>query len=530
MVQRNEHRLEVFIPQVANNTTWKTSAYPWPVACLKELALHFVLNRLCRHTLSIVFLAALLPAWAQEAWTVDSLIGTWPVRQRLEETKSRDRASSNVVTTTLYEDLKRATPALPVFIDPVVDGYVTRFSSTRRDHFRALLGAGEEYLPAIETELAKHGIPNELKFLPMAVSAMNPQASSNTGEAGLWMLTYPVAKRYGLQVTENIDERRDPVKSTAVAIRYLQDLHTLYGEWPKAVIAFTCGPANLSRAIRRNGGAAEVRDIYPYISASHRDVLPRLIAFTYLSLKAEEADIEAITWRNQEPSDTLRFDSSLVITALTRVVGTRAGRFAALNPTLTGPVVRAGTPFLLPHSEALRFRDLAFVVLEAQSTRPRRPEQITANADSVERLPDGREAILYRIEEGDRMSFIADKFKVPISELRGWNDMQGDSIDVGNTLLIYVAPATRKAYEGTVSSTKADSTVVTTPSLLIPERPKPPVQRSMNSEFTWYTVKSGDSLYMIAKRYTGVSAEDLMRYNAIDAGIRPGQRIKIPKQ
>src|SRR5690606_11830636 len=159
----------------------------------------------------------------------------------------------------------------------------------------------------------------------------------------------------------------------------------------------------------------EVRSIYPHISATHRDVLPRLIAFTYLSLNAEEADIEAIAWRNQEPSDTLRFDSSLVIATLTRVVGTRAGRFAALNPTLMGPVVRAGTPFVLPHSEALRFKDLAFVVLEAQSTRPRRPEPSTASADSVERLPDGREAILYRIEEGDCLGCIADKFKVGLS-------------------------------------------------------------------------------------------------------------------
>lgn len=488
------------------------------------------MNSLGRHTLLLVFLAALLPAWAQEAWPVDSLIRTWPVSQRLQETKSRDRATSNVATTTLYADLKRATPALPLFIDTLVDGYVKRFSSTRRDHFRALLGASEEYLPMIETELAKRGMPNELKYIPMAISAMNPQAASNTGEAGLWMLSYPVAKRYGMQVTESIDERRDPIKSTAIAMRYLQDLHTHYGEWPKAVIAFTCGPSNLTRAIRRNNGRDEVRTIYPHISATHRDVLPRLIAFTYLSLNTEEADIEAIAWRNQEPSDTLRFDSTLVIATLTRVVGTRAGRFAALNPTLMGPVVRAGTPFVLPHSEALRFKDLAFVVLEAQSTRPRRPEPITANADSVERLPDGREAILYRIEEGDCLGCIADKFKVGLSELRGWNDMKGDNIDVGNTLLVYVTPETRKVYEGTVSSTKADSTVVVAPAIIAPVRARPPAQRTMNSEFTWYTVKSGDSLYMIAKRYAGVSAEDLMRYNAIDAGIRPGQRIKIPKQ
>lgn len=447
----------------------------------------------------------------------------------MEELHGKSKPGDMPDTDGLYTELKKSCPALPILSDTLVDSYIRLFSGIRRDHFRALLAASGKYLPMIERELALHGLPNELKYLPMAMSAMNPQATSNTGEAGLWMLTYPAALRYGLRVSTTVDERRDPSKSTAAALRYLQDLHVQYSDWPTAVIAFACGPANLTRARQRSGSNKDPRMLYPQFAAGQRHTLPRLIAFTFLARHAEEAEIEPLNFRAPEASDTIRFDSTLVITALTKVMGTRPTRFAALNPTLCGGVVPAGIPFLLPRSEAARFNDLAFVVLEAQSTRPRRPEARAAAPDTVERLPDGREAILYRIEEGDRLGSIAARFKVELPELRTWNELSGDSIELGNTLVIYLPKVERLRYEGTVSATKADST-------LAPLRAEPPrvqtrpsTPAALNTEYTWYTIKSGDSLYLIAKRHAGISADDLMRYNGINASIRPGQRIKIPK-
>lgn len=495
---------------------------------MQWLVLHFVLSGLRPHIAALLLLLASATGQAQDTWPVDSLLTTWPVHQRMEELRGKSKTGKVPDTVDLYSTLKKSTPALPVFGDSLVDRFVDLFSGARRDHFRAVLGASEQYMPAIERELARHGIPNELKYLPMAMSAMNPQAYSNTGEAGLWMLSYPVALRNGLIVSTTVDERRDPVKSTIAAARHLQELHALYSDWPTAVTAFACGPANLTRAKLRNGNNSDPRILYPYMAARQRHVLPRLMAFTFLALHADEFDLAPLTFRTQEPNDTLRFDSTLTLTALTKVMGTRPTRFAALNPTFTGAVVPANAPFLLPRSEAARFKDMAFIILEAQSTKPRRPEPTVATQDSVERLPDGREAILYRIEEGDCLGCIADRFKVGVKELRAWNDLKDDNIDVGNTLVIYVPVVERKRYESTVSGTKADSTLAplrtdTTRTVL-----RAPSPKAMNAEYTWYTVKSGDSLYLIAKRYAGISADDLMRYNNISASIRPGQRIKIP--
>lgn len=487
------------------------------------------MNTFHGHITALLLFVAGSAAQAQVTWPVDSLLSTWPLHLRSEELRGKSRSAKLPDTKNLYSTLKASAPTLPVFGDSLVDRFVMLFSGERRDQFRALLGAGERHMPLIERELARHGLPNELKYLPFALSAMNPQAYSNAGEAGLWMLTYPVALRNGLVVSSTVDERRDPAKSTRAAARHLQELHALYGDWPTAVMAFACGPANLTRARQRSGSLADPRLLYPHFSGDKQHTLARLAAFTFLASQAEELDLEAFTVRIQEPSDTVRFDSMLVIHAITQVIGTRPTRFTYLNPTLTGGVVPAGMPFILPRSEAERFADLAFVVLEAQSTKPRRPEPSVAAQDSVERLPDGREAILYRIEEGDCLGCIADRFKVGLSEVRKWNDLNGDQIDVGNTLVLYVPPTARQQYEGTVSGTKADSTLAPqrVDTTRIVDRSTTP--RKINPEYTWYTVKSGDSLYLIAKRYAGISADDLMRYNGIGASIRPGQRIKIPK-
>ncbi len=458
----------------------------------------------------------------QDAWPVDSLLTTWPIQQRFQEPRVRPGLGAHG-TDGLYTALQRAAPALPVFADDLVDRSVTLFSGPRRDHFRVVLGAAEAHMPMIERELARHGLPNELKYLPFALSAFNPQAASNNGEAGLWMLTYPVAMKHGLEISTTIDERRDPLKSTVAAMRHLQDLHARYGDWPTAVIAFTCGPANLTRARQRSGIDMDPRLLYPHFSPGHRAVLPRLMAFTYLAMHAEQSDLEPLVYRITEPNDTVRFDSTLQIEALIRVVGTRPGRFQAINPTLTGGVVPAGQTFLLPRSEAQRFGDLAFVVLEAQNTRPRQPvAEVRKEEEPSDKLPDGREATLYRIAEGDCLGCIADRFGVGLSELKNWNELKSDDIELGNTLIVYLPRMERLRYE-------SDTVRVATPT---PEavRSRPQEALSEDPEYMWYTVRAGDSLYLIAKKYPGISSDDLMRHNGIGADIRPGQKIKIPKR
>lgn len=505
-----------------NTRAWKTSPDMRPVACTRELALRFALKPTRTYILAIGLFGSLHSA-GQSAWPLDSLLSTWPYEQRFQDQRGKQKTPPPPDTESLLADLKVAAPALPIFHDTLVDAYVARYTGASRDQFRAMLGQAAEYMPMVEAVLAEAGLPAELRFLPYALSAFNPQAATRSGQAGIWMLTYPAALRHGLDVSATRDERRDPVRSTQAAAMLLKEMHQRHGDWPTTVLAFACGPANLTRARQRSGSGDDPRMIAPHLSNGLREMPARIVAFTWLAMHAERLDLDPLIIRITEANDTVRFDSTLQIAALNRVVGTRPARFRAINPTLTGDLVPAGTPFLLPRSEAQRFGDLAFVVLEAQSTRPRQPvAEVRKEEEPIDKLPDGREATLYRIAEGDCLNCIAERFGVDTEEIKAWNELGDAPLELGNTLILYLPRTERLRYE-------SDTVRVATP---VPQavRKQPKEAPVEDAEFIWYTVRSGDSLYLIAKKYPGISSDDLMRHNGIGADIRPGQKIKIPKR
>lgn len=477
---------------------------------------HARLNLLRWHISGLLSMGSAL-LLAQGTAVVDSLLATWPVQQRMQDVRSKVQPAEweTVDTDALYVDIKHCCPALPVFHDERVDHFVNLFAGPRRDAFRALLGMAHVQEAMLEKELARRGLPNELKYLPMALSAMNPQATSATGGAGLWMLPWPVAMRYGLLVTPEVDERHDPAKSTEAALHYLEDLQGRDGDRHTTVLAFCVGPANVERALKRTGGDADPRLLYRQFGEAQQDILPMLMAFVYLSENDRALGIQALSFRHREAVDVVQADSAMRFHAMAHVMEIPEARLRALNPSLIGEGVPAGRPFNLPRGDADRFQELAYVIYEAQRSRPRVPVPLAQEPETVEKLADGREAILYRIDEGDCIGCIADRFQVRVSEIKEWNELSSDQIDVGNTLMLYVSPEQRAKYEADTEPAESARTrnVATT-----------------DMDHSWYTVRSGDSLYMIAKKYPGVSADDLMRLNRISADIRPGQRIKIPRR
>lgn len=458
-------------------------------------------------------------------------MNTWPARQAVDHARSQAHPGviKAVDTRNLFAALNKNVPGLPVFADSNVVRYVDLYGEPRREQFRVLLGLSSHYAPMIEGQLVRQGLPKELKYLPMALSAMNTLAGSPDGEAGLWMLTYPVALRYGLTVTAEIDERRDPFLSTMAAVLYMKDLHTKYQDWSLTIAAFACGPANVTRARQRAGGAFDMRSLYPHFTGGHQELLPQLMAFMHLAANAKDLGIAAIDVVPMEPMDTLHVAYDLRLDAITSILGLPIDRLRAINPVLCADRVPAFRSFHLPKGEGVRFVQFADSV---QHLQQRMRELVAAASvpepEVVERAPDGREAIYYRVRSGDYLGRIADRFGVKVSQIKTWNKLRNDNIDAGEQLVIYVSPTKRVRYEKETERTseEEDGPTNQTPTKLVtPEvrSAKPGV-----ASFTWYTVRSGDSLYTIAKRYPGVDAKNLMDYNGISAEIRPGQKLKIP--
>jgi len=481
---------------------------------------------------------------AQSLWRLDSLVSTWPVRTAIEESRRTHRPGvvRAMDTRGLFASLKPMSQVLPVFADSAVDRYVNLLGEPRREDLRAALGLLEEYAPLIDGELLRNGLPKELRYLPLALSCMNTMAAGREGGAGLWMLSYPVAVRYGLRIDEVIDERRDPRLSTMAAARWLKDLHARYNDWPTAVMAFACGPANVTRAKERLKSETDPRLLHPQFTKDSRDALPLLMAMTYLATQAEQLGIAPIHVTPFEPADTIRSPKELHTTAIAAAQGIAKDRLRALNPTLCSDRVPAYHALLIPRGERLRYEAMADSVQRLQQWLAETERKASEpGEDVVAKGPDGREAIYYRVRSGDYLGRIAQRFNVKVSQVKTWNKMKSDHIDVGEELVIWVTPSQRtrfekekeKSEEGegpTNQATVRTEAVAASPAPTVKPAPKPTTAPAAKSEdgFTWYTVRKGDSLYGIAKRYPGVDADSLMRVNGISPDIRPGQRIKVP--
>ncbi len=473
---------------------------------------------LCSSTLSM----------AQPFWRLDSLVAQWPVRAAMEE--ARRKGSPGVIramdTRDLYSKLRAALPGLPVFADDSVSRYVDLLGEPRREELRALLGMSAAYRPLIEGELVRQGLPRELAQLPMALSAMSTWGGTREGGAGLWSLPYPVALRYGLKVGPDIDERRDPRLSTMAAVSWLKDLHARYGDWSLTLAAFACGPANVTRAQGRTQGSTDLRVLYPHFSDDARPVLPLWMAMAYLAKHAETLGIRPIPVAPFEAADTIRVSRELRVEAVAATLGIEKARLRALNPTLCSGRIPAFHQLLLPRGERARYEALSDSVQRVQQWLAETERNLSQpGEDVVARTDDGREAIYYRVRSGDYLGRIAQKFGVKVSQLKTWNKLGSDMIDVGEELVIYVSPTQRSKYERTQNDEDEG------PTNQIAPPPAPPVKRAQHTStagHTWYTVRAGDSLYTIAKRYPGIDAARLMRVNGITADIHPGQRLKIP--
>ena len=415
--------------------------------------------------------------------------------------------------------LNAKTP-LDLDYNPYVKSYINAYLYKRSSQAEKMMGLAEYYYPMFEEILDKYDIPLELKHLAIVESALNPRAKSHMGATGLWQFMYATGKMYGLHVSSYVDERYDPYLETEAAAKYMRNLYKMFGDWNLVLAAYNSGPGNVRKAIRRSGGNRNYWYISPYLPKETRGYVPAFIAVNYVMEYGKDHDLKPISPKiSYYKTDTVMVKSKITFDQITQQLnGLSKEELRFLNPAYKFDIIpylpKKGYKLVLPLSHIDDFVS--------------REETIYAYADSINKLNvnkmpkyyEANDKIRYRVRSGDVLGSIANRYGVRVSDIKRWNKLRGNNIRVGQRLTIYP-----RKYNPTASTSKSKKKSSKKSSSKVKH-----VELKGNYEL--YTVKPGDNLWVIAKKYPGISAKNIQSWNNIGSTkrLKPGMKLKIAKK
>ncbi|MBR7043563.1 MAG: lytic transglycosylase domain-containing protein [Prevotella sp.] len=299
-----------------------------------------------------------------EALTIemDSLLGLYHTQTYLlvDSTCNLPDYNPEYPREVYIERLKQLPTVIEMPYNNVVQQFIDRYSGRLRRSVSVMLGLQNFYMPIFEQALETYELPLELRYLPIIESALKPNAVSRVGATGLWQFMIGTARQYGLEITSLVDERRDPIKSTYAAVRYLKNLYKIFGDWHLVIAAYNCGPQNVNKAIHRAGGVKDYWHIYPYLPAETRGYVPAFIAANYIMNYYCEHNICPMLTNLPAKTDTLVLNRDVHFEQIAGVLGVDVKMIEELNPQYRRSVVNGNnrpSTLRLPMNLATQFID-----------------------------------------------------------------------------------------------------------------------------------------------------------------------------
>jgi membrane-bound lytic murein transglycosylase D len=305
-----------------------------------------------------------------------------------------------------------------------IDFWIERFTTDKRGDFTKFLERTGRYGPMISAKLAERGMPQDLIYLAMIESGMNPTAYSHAHASGLWQFIAETGQRYGLTVNRYVDERNDPVKSTDAALDYLTYLHNRLGSWYLAAAGYNTGENRVARIMRETTGSEKGTEedfyrIWDRLPRETRDYVPLMIAAARISKEPAKYGFQNVEMQAPLAFEEVPVDASTPFTAIAQAVGVPERELRQLNPHFKQGVTPSGRRALVRIPEGTR---TAFLVNWPQV----RETQTLAATD-------------YKVRQGDALLSIARQHGTTVNAIRDANRLQGDRIRAGQTLQIPAA-------------------------------------------------------------------------------------------
>lgn len=383
-------------------------------------------------------------------YPMDSLLSDWKVRTYITSYTDDDCSTSDVNPTfsdAIYIDrLSRIPSEMELAYNQVVRRFIELYTGRLRNQVSFMLSASNFYIPIFEEALDAYGLPIELKYLPIIESALNPSALSRAGASGLWQFMIGTGKIYGLESNSLVDDRRDPIKASWAAARYLKELYGIYHDWNLVIAAYNCGPGNVNKAIRRANGKRDYWEIYNFLPRETRGYVPAFIAANYVMTYYCDHHICPMETSIPGDTDTLQITRNLHFEQIASVCNIDMEQIKSLNPQYKKNIIPGDTkPYTLrlPHSQICAF-------IESQdSVYTHRADVLFTNRQQVEiknvtttaakggGSKGSGKLVYHKIRSGESLSTIAGKYRVKVSDIKRWNNLSGNNIIAGKSLKIY---------------------------------------------------------------------------------------------
>ena len=375
-------------------------------------------------------------------YPLDSLLNDWKAKTYIDLGKDCSTSQVNPqFSDSVYIDrLSRMPVIMEMPYNDIVRKFIDTYTVRLRGQVSFMLSACNFYMPIFEEALDAYGLPLELKYLPIIESALNPSAVSRAGASGLWQFMLSTGKLYGLESNSLVDERRDPIKATWAAARYLKDMYDIYKDWNLVIAAYNCGPGNINKAIRRANGKTDYWEIYNYLPRETRGYVPAFIAANYVMTYYCKHNICPMETNIPQATDTVQVTRDLHFQQIADLCHVPLDEIKSLNPQYKRNIIPG-----LSKPRTLRLPTEAIsAFLDQQDTiYAHRATEFFKNRRTVASIGQGKSAsgdgnlTWYRIRRGDTLGGIARKFGVSVRQLRNWNGLRGNNIRAGRRLKIY---------------------------------------------------------------------------------------------
>ncbi|HBH25631.1 MAG TPA: lytic transglycosylase [Cytophagales bacterium] len=423
-----------------------------------------------------------------------------------------DEYIPDVTYDTIEARLKRIENVIPLNLNDRVKAFIDYFTIKDREYTQKVMRRRDLYFPIFEEILAKHNLPDELKYLSIVESGLVAQARSRAAAVGLWQFIYTTGKYFDLEQGWYIDERMDPYASTEAACKFLKSLHNQFGEWELALAAYNCGPGNVRRAIRRSGYKKSFWEIYRYLPRETRSYVPQFVAITYTFNYAEDHLLQLDPWEYDRmmETDTVMLKGFAHLESIGEYLDICIEDLEKINTGIKNRAIPENNRtyiLRLPSDKKPAFNLHRDSILLAASIHDK--DQLEKLARNASGSVYGRERVVHRVRSGEVLGTIAQKYRVRVRDLRAWNNLHGNLIRVGQRLNVYVRPDDLSATRSSNSySTKANAI-------------------DYNGKKV-HVVRQGDTLWSISRAYNDLTIEKIKKLNNLESNkIKPGQKLVI---